>query len=366
MVNDGERMNKHLIDIPARITLIPLKRPCTTVRINPGDTGPIVMWENKNVKHQKIGPQINEFIEDTKHFVEILGLEMIQALGDPHRWAAITEKAINAITHYFMTWGTFIKGGDNKITFIDLCYSCFAAYISLNLWNKTYIFDNLRHFIDPSNHQGMPEEGKITSWYSGLLPIDNHNRIWLPETKETRYDNYSSYYLRIGQPSKKDYNEKYRDNHEELIKYVKGEILKSISKYMSRQMDVRVPSMKFDHGFFSFGLKTDNLLLAYLLYGLPEFLKEEIRLCGCGCGNPVPGGKKYIQGHYSQVLAKREKNPDRILKAWVRRRKSLGHFTQEQCDYYYSVIDKEIRKGTDDKDIRVKLKKLMEEGKQNV
>lgn len=353
MVNDGERMNKFIIDLPARVTILPYKQPCTVRVIKDG-----IEWVNDKKEEIKSN-EIDVFLEDTKIFVNTLGVELIQSFQRGDRSVMLAQKAINTIVDYFRKWGAFVKSKDNKISIFNLCQSCFSVYISLNLWEQTNILGDLKHHINPDNHKGKPDEGKIIGWYAGSVDA---NRIWLPVTKATPYPRYSAYELRIRQPSKKEYDEKFLHTPEELIRYVKAEILRSVSNYMASQVDTRAYSMKFtQEGYFSFGLKIENRLLAYLIYSLPEFLKEEIRLCECGCGNLVSGRRKYIQGHYPQALAKREKKPDRALKAWVRRRKNLGHFTQEQCDFYYSIIDKEVHKGTADKDIRVKLESLMKE-----
>lgn len=348
-------MDKFIIDIPTKVSLRPFKQPCKEVNFS----GDIIEWVND--KKQKIeADEIDEFLKDTAQFVNILGIEVIQSMHDKRNYTVeLKEKIYDTINFYYKKWGTFVKSRDNKITLKDLCLSCYTVYISLNLWNNGYILDNLKNFLNPDNLKGDPEEGKIVSWYSGLVHYNEKNWIWLSETKDVYYSGYSSYCLRIRQPKTKEYNIKYRNNDEELNKYIKGEILKSISNYMSKQLDTKVYSINFIRGYFSFDLFVDNRLLAYLIYSIPEFLKEEIKLCECGCGGLVIGNRKLLPGH---IEKKRKNQDDRILKAWIRTRKNRGLITPEQYESYSALIDEELQKGANKNDIRKKIQCLMKDG----
>lgn len=347
-------ISKLIIDIPTRVSLIPVKQPCKQVTISKDDVIEWVAGKSERIKND----EMDEFINDTAEFVRVLGVNLIETLVRKRK-SYDSNPVFFTIYRYYKKWGAFTRSKENKITLLDLCLSCYAVNMSLNIWSHSDMLNNLKAHLDPDKHVIYRNQNKIKSWYAGFVHLNDMDWLWLPETEVVRYTKHSPYYLRIKQPSKKIYDEEYRGNNEKLNKYIKDEVIASISRYMSSQRDTVIRSVEFNGGYFLFKLIVSNRLLAYLIYTLPELLREEIRMCECGCGETVIGNRKYLSGHNEK---KRNVRPDRKLKAWIRTKKNRGHITQEQYETYSDIVDREYYKGVSEEVIRDKIQSLIEEG----
>ena len=91
-----------------------------------------------------------------------------------------------------------------------------------------------------------------------------------------------------------------------------------------------------------FGLKSNDNPL-YLLFNLPDFLKDSIRFCDCGCKNIVLGKGNYLPGH---IEKKRNTQFDRKLKARIRMMKNRNKITEtlykDLCNKIDSLVNQRI------------------------
>lgn len=342
-----------IINLPSKVTLTPYKHPCNNVEESVDEV--IIKWTND--KSSKISSDnLEEFISDTKFFIEDVALYAKSWFTDCEILNNHNEEEINTFRNnlnwYMYKWGTLIinkQDKENKLKYEDLLFSCFSAFAFLEFWNNPNKYcDSIYDILDCTN----TENAHVKSWY--LSPIKFNNSIWIPETEKPF--NYSSFFIRLRRPSKKEFTYELQDK-KNMINYIRKNLLECLSEYMNKHF-TKTGAIRLSNGYFVFEILVYDRLLAFLLYNLPELLKSNIEYCKCGCGGLVIGNKKYITGHLEKS---RNANPDRRIKGWVRGRKNKGYITDEQYKYLSKEIDIMLNKGMKESEVRLKIGELLKE-----
>lgn len=349
-------------ELPAKIKISPIARPCVNVEIN-GDS---ITW--------RTGPEPgqdgdDDFVKETDFLLTVLGGDYFGIEWDliPHL------SSWEFLIRYLEKWGPLMpfKPPVKLLEFSRLGYT---ASLCAMLWN----------------YEGQVHEEIVTAFFSvakavndGVLCAEELSGVMVSTVEKPLWwmilpeliDGKASFHFYGGRkkvkdggvwipylkhPTKRDF-ERIDFNKDNRIDWVRSSLLQNVSDYLNKQ-SLNLKAVIKGSNFHLAG-SCNNLFAAYLFNKLlgPD---KSLQFCDCGCGQLVPPGRKKYASAQCWKKTK-EGTAKRKITKWLEQRRRRGTITEELCKDLINQADEMLTDGQSEFDVRGILEEMMKEGLTN-
>ena len=351
-------------EFPAKFRFLPIKNPCNSVSFytNKKSNEVFLEWHPGDSTSEIKGQELRKFKSDTKELLDLYLSVYVLAFSNKK---SLIEKSntMDALTcSYWKNWGPLIPSRTNSLQLPqthslpinELLNIGFWYYIVLIFWNEVSdleflptqkLFDEIRlqHSIEIRDRSYKLAGPRY--WYPFFDFTEDKQLTWILLSRKRLP--LSEFTLLIKHPTKEEF-EGLEIGIGNPIDWMKKNILQNVANYISRQKLSFAASVE-GHEMHLTG-STDNLFLAHLMNEVIVVGQRHVKLCECGCGNPVPpGSRKY----YDPKKCK-ERGVRRKITNWLgtRKSKTRKQLSDKEYEELIDEVDKLIEDGKSEQEIR--------------
>jgi hypothetical protein len=342
------------------------KQPCSNIRLVSSYSG-VKSLEYDAGSPVKISDiEMKSFLHDTHEVI------LSCSYNNERRYLGDNDKALEIYQQYLAKWGNIFPIKNNSVKLNDIEFICSNLHNFLEFWplpesGKKSIESNMNliNSFWESIHTGNILTGNTNDLYLSpsvdlyedddgvaytVLPSREHCS-WSHTPIETVLEfEKSSGFPSFGiKTTRKEIINIY-DNPSRIaqITWLKQKIMDSLGHFIRNQLpDIE---FKIKDGKMIWACAINNRGLYFILNRLKMSTQNTPHLCPCGCGNYVPGSRKYFSREC--VDHHKNQNPITVIKAFIRGRKRQNKITDSTKNTLYNLVDKMHKEGRSPKEIR--------------
>ena len=230
----------------------------------------------------------------------------------------------------------------------------FWYYMVLFFWNeasdlgflpiqKLLTTIEMQKLIESRDHSTKLEPSpKPKYWYPFIDFAEDKPLVWIPLSSKKLIE--SEFILLFKHPTEAELIG-LESGVKNQIDWVKENILQNVADYIGRQKLSFGASIKGKEMHFTGN--TTNLFLVFLMNEVIVTKQREIEFCKCGCGKPIPPGRR------SYATDKCDQNtPKKKIANWLGTRKNRGQLSYEGYVSLMDEVDDLILDGKSEQEIR--------------